>query len=64
MSQHFLLSKAARSLSEARVWQMTDSEVEEMFKKIRFADNNGEPYCARCGCVTVYDCRRANGAPR
>lgn len=64
MSQHFLLSAAARSLSEARVWRMRDSEVEEMFAKIRWANNKGEPYCSRCGCTTVYDCRRTNGAPR
>ena len=43
---------------------MSDEEAEAMFLKIRFWQNKGEPFCPRCGCTTVYDCRRANGAPR
>jgi ribosomal protein L37AE/L43A len=26
----------------------------ETFKAIRWADNNGEAYCPKCGCVAVY----------
>lgn len=25
-----------------------------MFKRLRWSDNNGEPYCPKCGCVTVW----------
>jgi len=54
MSQHFLLSAAARSLSLAQVARMSDQEAREAFRAIRWADNGGEPYCPRCGCVAVY----------
>ncbi len=64
MSQHFLLSAAARSLSEEGIWRMTDREVEATFAKMRWGSNGGEPFCPRCGCTIVYDCRRGNGAPR
>jgi len=59
MSQHFLLSAAARSLSLATVARMSDEEAREMFKAIRWADNNGQPYCPACGCAEVlaYKCR-------
>ena len=55
MSQHFLLSKAARSLSLAQVMRLTDDEAYKTFKAIRWAENEGEAYCPRCGCVTVYE---------
>jgi transposase-like protein len=64
MSQHFLLSSAAKSLNLAQVMRMTDAEAETMFKRLRWPETNGEPYCPKCGCTTCYDCRRANGSPR
>jgi transposase-like protein len=64
MSQHFLMSAAARSLSERRIWLMSDEEAEATFAKIRWASNGGKPFCPKCGCTTVYDCRRASGASR
>jgi len=33
---------------------MSDDEAHAAFKAIRWADNGGEPYCPRCGCLTVY----------
>jgi transposase-like protein len=54
MSQHFLLSKAARTLSLASVARMSDEEARATFARIRWADNGGEAYCPRCGCVKVY----------
>lgn len=54
MSQHFLLSAAARTLSLASVARMSDEEAHARFVAIRWADNGGEPYCPKCGCVTVY----------
>lgn len=54
MSQHFLLSSAARSLSLAKVARMSDEEAHTAFRLIRWADNGGEPYCPRCGCAALY----------
>jgi transposase-like protein len=64
MAQHFLLSKAAKSLSLASVFTMKDAEAEMTFRRIRWADTNGEPVCPHCGGVDAYDCRRLKGAPR
>lgn len=57
MSQHFLLSAKARTLSLMKVMRLSDEEAYETFKKIRWADNDGEAYCPRCGCVAVYEYR-------
>jgi len=57
MSQHFLLSASARSLSLARVARMNDEEAREAFKLIRWSDTQGEPYCPSCGCVSLYTYR-------
>ncbi|MBI1179341.1 MAG: IS1595 family transposase [Alphaproteobacteria bacterium] len=54
MAQHFLLSAKARTLSLAKVMRLSDDEAFETFKAIRWADNGGEPWCPRCGCVAVY----------
>jgi transposase-like protein len=64
MSQHFLLSKEARTLTLGAVARMSDQEAEAVFRRIRWAENDGEPHCPKCGCVIVYDCRRANGTAR
>ncbi len=53
-TQHFLLSAKARTLSLVQVMRMTDQEAFETFKAIRWAETDGEPYCPRCGCVSVY----------
>src|SRR6267142_495941 len=54
MSQHFLLSAAARTLSLSVVARMSDEEAHAKFAAIRWAENNGEPFCPKCGCVKVY----------
>jgi transposase-like protein len=54
MSQHFLLSAAARTLSLTRIMRMTDDEARETFKRIRWVETGGEPFCPHCGCLTVY----------
>jgi transposase-like protein len=64
MSQHSLLSAQARSLSLAKVLRMSDAEAEAVFVRTRFAANDEKPFCPICGCLTVYECRRPNGAPR
>ncbi len=54
MSQHFLISPAARSLSIAQVLRLSDEEAHDTFKRIRFVANNGEPFCPYCGVIKVY----------
>ena len=54
MSQHFLLSAKARTLSLAAVFRMTDDEAHAAFVAIRWAETDGEPSCPRCGCLAVY----------
>ena len=41
MTQHFLLSAAARTLSLAQVFRMTETEAETEFRKVRWPDTNG-----------------------
>jgi transposase-like protein len=33
---------------------MTDEEAHEAFVAIRWSDNEGQPYCPKCGCVALY----------
>jgi transposase-like protein len=54
MSQHFLLSAKARSLSLAKVARLADEEAYQTFKLVRWAATDGAPVCPRCGCVAVY----------
>ena len=42
MAIHFLQSKAAKSLSLAQVFRMTESEAETAFRKIRWSETDGE----------------------
>jgi hypothetical protein len=54
MSQHFLLSAKARTLSLKAIMRMTDDEAHERFVAIRFADNGGAAFCPKCECTAVY----------
>jgi transposase-like protein len=54
MSQHFLLSPRAKTLSLARIMRMSDDVAYAAFKAIRWDDNGGEPYCPKCGCLAIY----------
>src|ERR1700676_1278554 len=54
VTQHFLISPAARSLSIAQVLRLSDEEAFATFKRVRFSVNGGEPFCPSCGCVKVY----------
>jgi transposase-like protein len=62
MSQHFLLSAKARTLSLSAVMRMSDLEAETVFRSVRW--ENGDPICVHCGCLIVYECRRPSGALR
>ncbi|HUB14391.1 MAG TPA: transposase, partial [Acetobacteraceae bacterium] len=64
MSQHFLLSRAAKTLTIAQVMRMSNEEAETAFARIRWPETNGEPICPECGGLTHYNVRRPNGPPR
>src|SRR5580704_15695216 len=64
MAMHFLLTKAAKTLSLASVFTMKDADAEMTFRRIRRPDTDGQPVCSHCGGVDAYDCRRLKGAPR
>ena len=64
MSQHFLLSARARTLSLGQVLRMTDAEAEQHFMSLRWSATEGRPVCPHCECAIVWDCRKANGSPR
>ncbi|TAL78091.1 MAG: IS1595 family transposase [Beijerinckiaceae bacterium] len=54
MSQHFLLSSAARSLSLAKVARMSEDEARDAFRLIRWSATDGNPVCPHCQCAAVY----------
>lgn len=64
MAQHFLLSPAAKTLSLAQVFRMTEEQAEGAFAKVRWPETDGAPVCPNCGGLNAYDCRRPNGALR
>ena len=49
MAIHFLQSKAARTLSLADVFRMSEGEAETAFRKIRWNETDGAPVCPSCG---------------
>lgn len=55
MTQHFLLSPAAKTLSLVKVMRMSDRQARDAFRKIRWHSTDGEPVCPECGCVDHYD---------
>ncbi|MHC5536859.1 IS1595 family transposase [Singulisphaera rosea] len=60
MSQHFLLSAKARTLSLAKVMRMSEAQARDAFQKIRWHEREGKPFCGRCGCVELYECKSEN----
>lgn len=64
VTQHFLLSREAKTLSLAGIFKMSDSQVEEAFRKVRWADTQGAAVCPHCGGLDAYEARRANGSLR
>jgi transposase-like protein len=51
---HFLNTPAARSLSIAQVLRLSDEDAFDVFKRLRFSENGGEPFCPHCGVAKVY----------
>jgi len=50
---HFLLSRAARTLSIEEVFAMSNDEVLELFHMLRWPDTKGEPVCPSCGSMGI-----------
>ena len=60
--QHFLLSKAARSLPLATVFRMTELQAFKAFRKARWPDSGGAiPWCPHCGTEGGYQMKAATG---
>jgi transposase-like protein len=64
LSQHFLLSAKAKTLTLASVFRMTDEEAEATFRKVRWPDTDGASICPECGGLDAYEMRRSTGALR
>jgi hypothetical protein len=64
MAQHFLLSRAAKTLSLASVLRMSEADAEAMFRKVRWPDTDGAAVCPKCGGLDAYEFRRHTGALR
>ena len=64
ISQHFLLSRAAKTLTLAQVMRMSVEEAETMFARIRWNETDGAPVCPKCGGTAVYNVRRPTGPAR
>ena len=57
MSQHFLLSAKARTLSLVQVARMSEGEAQATFRQMRWHSTDGDPVCPACGCLAVYEYR-------
>jgi transposase-like protein len=55
MTQHFLLSSKARTISLKSVFTMGEDKAYETFCQMRWPETDGEAVCPRCGCVETYD---------
>jgi transposase-like protein len=55
MAQHFLYSAAAKSLTLAQIFRLSDDEAYDLLKSMRW--EGGEPTCPHCGGCTVYEFR-------
>ncbi len=64
MAIHFLQSKAAKTLTLAFVFRMTEMEAEMTFRKIRWTETEGAPVCPFCGGLDAYSARRPSGLLR
>ncbi|MBP7334383.1 IS1595 family transposase [Niveispirillum sp.] len=58
MSQHFLLSSAARTISLKAVMSLTDADAWKVFQRIRWPETDGAPVCPKCGHDRCYDVTR------
>ncbi len=64
MTQHFLLSSAAKSLNLVQVMRMSDDQAEALFRNVRWPETDGAPVCPHCGGLHAYENPRPKGAMR
>jgi hypothetical protein len=62
LSQHFLLSRNAKTLSLATVFRMSDTDAETTFRNLRWEETDGDAICPKCGGLDAYEYRRETGA--
>jgi transposase-like protein len=55
MTQHFLLSAKARTISLKAVYQMGEAKAYAMFRSLRWPETEGGAVCPHCGCCDAYD---------
>lgn len=55
LSQHFLLSAKARTLSLVQIARMSDDEARATFRAVRFAESGGRPTCPHCRSDAVLE---------
>ena len=55
MTQHFLLSAQARTISIKAVFTMGEDKAYDTFRQMRWPETDGEAVCPRCGCVEAYE---------
>jgi transposase-like protein len=55
MTQHFLLSAKARTLSLKKIYKMGETAAYDLFRQIRWPETDGGAVCPQCGCVESYD---------
>lgn len=54
MTQHFLLSAQARTLSLKTIYKDGEDAAYETFCRLRWPETDGEAVCPECGCVETY----------
>jgi transposase-like protein len=57
VSQHFLLTAAARTISVVQVARMGEDEAFALFRAMRWHETGGDPVCPACGCAACYEYR-------
>lgn len=54
MSEHFLLSRLARDLPVTKVIRMSEDAAYNWFRRARWPETKGKPYCPHCGVLECY----------
>ena len=54
MTQHFLPSAKARTLSVHRVFEMNEDQAFKVFKKVRWGGNGKDVTCPTCGTINEH----------
>jgi transposase-like protein len=57
VTQRFLLSAAARTLSLRSIYAEGEQAAYRRFCALRWPETDGRPVCPACGCLDVYDLR-------